>query len=108
MALARRGSAGYKKKTRRRKGKRGTAVHYAKKFAYGTLAGLAIAIPLTLAGRHFQSPELIEAGQRGGAIVASAAGGPVGQVGYQVSDALFDRFVMYQGKGVSGGSQVYL
>ena len=77
--------------------------------AIGTVAGLAVAIPLTLLGRKYNQPLLVEAGQRGGSIIASATGGPVGVTGYQIADAAFDRFVRVGGQGISGSSgQVYL
>jgi len=81
---------------------------------YGTkaikgLAGMAVSIPLTIYGQRTNNPMLIEAGQRGGAIVASAIGGTTGQIAYQAADAIFDRFVQVNGQGISGGSgQVYL
>jgi len=109
MALARRGNAGFKKKTKGRRPKRNDLKNYAKKAGLGAVAGLAISIPLTLAGRHYNRPELIEAGQRIGSIVSSKVGGPLGVTGYQIADATFDRVVVYQGSGISGSSgQVYL
>lgn len=81
---------------------------------YGTkamkgLAGLVVSIPLTMYGQRTNNPMLIEAGQRGGAIVASAIGGTTGQVAYQAADAIFDRFVTVNGSGISGSNgQVYL
>jgi len=82
---------------------------YAKKAAFGTAAGLAVSIPLTLLGQHMQIPELIEAGQRIGSVASTAVGGTVGNAAYQGADALFDRVVpMLQGGGygVTGGSGV--
>jgi len=80
---------------------------------YGTkaikgLAGMAVSIPLTMYGQRTGNPMLIEAGQRGGAIVASAIGGTAGQIAYQAADVIFDRFVSVGGQSISGGSQVYL
>ena len=83
---------------------------YAKKAAYGTAAGLAVSVPLTLAASMMNQPSLIEVANRAGAVTASMGGGPVGVVGYQVADALLDRFlnVPALGGNVTGGSQVYL
>jgi len=93
----------------RRKPKRSDLKRYAKKAGFGTLGGLAVSIPLTWAAKKFNMPELMEAGQRGGAVVASAVGGTAGQVGYQVVDAVADRFIFAQGGGgFTGTSEVYL
>jgi len=110
MSLSRRASSGFKKGGKyRRRPKRSDLKHVAKYAGYGVLGGMAISIPLTLAGRHFQRPELIEAGQRLGAIVAAKVGGTPGEVGFQLADATFDRLVVYQGGGISGSQgQVYL
>ena len=81
---------------------------YGKKAAYGALAGLAIAVPLSLGAKYLGKPALLEAADRGGSIAAAAAGGPVGVTAYQVADALFDRFVIFEGNNISGGKQVYL
>lgn len=83
---------------------------YAKKAAYGTLAGLAVSVPLTLAANMMNKPSLVEVANRGGAVTASMGGGPVGVVGYQVADALLDRVlnVPALGGNVTGGSQAYL
>jgi len=97
------------KAAKKRRPKRSDLKHYAKYAGLGVLGGMAVSIPLTLAGRHFQRPELIEAGQRVGAIVAAKVGHTAGEVGFQIADAAFDRFVVYQGGGVSGSQgQVYL
>jgi len=111
MSLQRRGSSrfsGYRRAIGRRRPHKNDLKRYGKQAAYGVMGGLAVSIPLTLLGRHYQRPELIEAGQRIGAIVASKVGGPVGETGYQLADATFDRVVMYQGAGISGGKEVYL
>jgi len=111
MSLQNRGRfAGFKKGGKyRRRPKRNDIKNVGKKAAYGVLGGMAVSIPLTLLGRHYQRPELIEAGQRVGAIVASKVGGPIGETGFQLADAAFDRVVVYQGGGVSGSQgQVYL
>jgi len=98
-----------KSKTKgRRKPQKNDIKKYGKKAAYGTAAGLAVAIPLTLAAKYLNMPQLVEVADRTGSVAASAAGGPVGVVGYQVADALFDRFVNVGGQGISGGNQVYL
>jgi len=93
----------------RRKPKRSDLKRYAKKAGFGTLAGLAVSIPLTAGAKHFNMPQLMEAGQRGGAVVASAVGGTAGQIGYQVADAIADRFILSpQGGGLTGTQEVYL
>jgi len=94
---------------RARRPKRNDLKRYAKKAGLGTAAGLAVSIPLTLAGRHYKQPILIEAGQRIGSIASTAVGGTPGNAAYQAADAVFDRFVMYQGQSISGSQgQVYL
>ncbi len=111
VALQNRGRfAGFRKGGKyRRRPKRSDVKHLAKYAGYGVLGGMAVSIPLTLLGRHFQRPELIEAGQRIGAIVAAKVGGAIGETGFQVADATFDRLVVYQGGGISGSQgQVYL
>ena len=108
MALARRGASGAKKRGGRRRPHKNDLKRYGKAAALGTVAGLAVSVPLTLLGRHYNRPELIEAGQRVGSIVASKVGGPIGVTGYQITDAVFDRVVVYQGSGVSGTREVYL
>ena len=113
LALQRRASGGFsgfrKGGKYRRRPKRSDIKHLAKYAGYGVLGGMAVSIPLTLAGRHFQRPELIEAGQRIGAIIAAKVGHTAGEVGFQVADAAFDRLVTYQGAGISGSQgQVYL
>jgi len=110
MSLSRRASSGFKKGGKyRRRPHKNDLKRYGKLAAYGVLGGLAISIPLTLLGRHYQRPELIEAGQRVGAIVAAKVGGPIGVTGYQLADAAFDRLVVYQGSGISGSQgEVYL
>jgi len=111
IALQNRGRfAGFRKGGKyRRRPKKSDAKYVGKRLAYGVLGGLAVSIPLTLAGRYYNRPELIEAGQRVGAIVASKVGGPIGETGYQIADATFDRLVVFQGQGISGSQgQVYL
>ena len=71
--------------------------------AYGTGAGLAASIGLTLLGNRLGQPMMREAGQRVGAIAASHFGGTIGQVGYQVADAVFDRYVSVPGAGRISG-----
>lgn len=79
---------------------------YGKKIALGTIAGLAISVPLTVLGRRMNQPIMIEAGQRIGSVTASYVGGPVGVAGYQTADALFDRFLVGNGGAPSfSGSQ---
>jgi len=111
MSLQRRGSsryAGFRRAVGRRRPKKNDLKRYGKAALFGTGAGLAVSIPLTLAAKYFNRPELMEVGQRAGAVVAAKAGGPVGEIGYQITDAIFDRFVFYQGQGVSGTKEVYL
>jgi len=108
MSLARRGATATKKKGKHYRKKK-TWINAAKKAALGTGAGLAVSIPLTLAARYFNKPVLQEVGQRAGAIAATVVGGPAGETGYQAGDAIFDRFVQYEGQGISGTpGQVYL
>jgi len=107
MALARRGAGGAKKKSKRYR-KKATWKNMAKKAAIGTAAGMAISATLTYAAKHFNKPELMEAGQRGGAIVAGALGGTPGQVGYQVADAVFDRVLFGQNQISGTSGMVYL
>jgi len=108
MSLARRGATATKKKGKKYRHKK-TWKNVAKKAGLGVVAGLAISIPLTLAGRHFNEPLLIEAGQRVGSVASTAVGGTPGNAAYQTADAIFDRVVVYQGSGISGSQgQVYL
>jgi len=110
LALSRRASgvrASFKKGGKRRP-KKNDLKKYLKKAAIGTAAGLAVAVPLTFAAKHFNMPELMEVGQRAGAVVASAGGGTAGQVGYQVIDSIADRFILSNGGSVVGTSEVYL
>jgi len=81
---------------------------YGMKAAKGLGLGLAVSIPLTLAGQKFNMPMLVEAGQRIGSVASTAVGGTIGNAAYQGADAIFDRFVSIQGQSISGGSQVYL
>jgi len=104
----RRRASGALRSVRRRRPKKNDLKRYAKKAALGTVAGLAVAIPISLAAKHLNMPHLVEVADRGGAIAASAIGGTFGQIGYQVADSLFDRFVVFNGGNISGGSQVYL
>lgn len=97
-----------KTKTKARRPRKNDLTKYAKKAGLGTLAGLAVAIPVSLLAKYTNNPKLVEVADRGGSIAASAVGGTAGVVGYQIADAVFDRFVIYNGGGVSGGRQVYL
>jgi len=97
-----------KVKSKARRPRKNDLKKYGKKLAYGTVAGLAVAIPLSLAAKFTNTPQLVEVADRAGSVAASAAGGPVGVIGYQLADAVFDRFVVYNGQGISGSSQVYL
>jgi len=98
-----------KVKSKARRPRKNDLKKYGKKVALGTAAGLIVAIPLTLAAKYFQKPVLKEVAQRGGAIAASAAGGTIGETGFQAADAIFDRFVVVGGEGISGtAGNVYL
>jgi len=97
-----------KTKTKARRPRKNDLKKYGKKLAFGTILGLAVAIPLSLAAKYTNTPALVEVADRAGSVAASVGGGPVGVIGYQAADALFDRFVIYNGQGISGGSQVYL
>jgi len=102
--------AGFRKGGKfRKRPKKNDLKKYGKKAAYGTALGLAVSIPLTFAAKHLNMPQLMEAGQRGGAVAASAVGGTAGQIGYQVVDAIADRFILSpQGGGLTGTQEVYL
>ena len=115
MALRRRAStAGLRRfagRTRRRASsyKKSGMKRDLKRAGLGAAAGLLVSIPLTLLGRHYNQPLAIEAGQRVGSIVSTAAGGTPGNAAYQGADALFDRFVRVNGQGITGSQgQVYL
>jgi len=97
-----------KAKSKARRPRKNDVSKYAKKAALGTVAGLAVAIPLSLAAKYTNTPALVEIADRAGSVAASALGGPVGVIGYQIADAAFDRFVVYNGQAVSGGQQVYM
>jgi len=93
----------------KRRPKRSDLKKYLKKGAFGTAVGLAVSIPLTFAAKKYNMPQLMEAGQRGWAVAASAVGGTAGQIGYQVIDAIADRFILSpQGGGLTGTQEVYL
>jgi len=109
MSLARRGASGIKKKSGRRGHRRNATKNLAVKAGKGIALGLAISIPLTLAARYFNKPILMEVGQRFGSVASTAVGGTPGNAAYQAADAVFDRFVSFQGQGISGQPlQVYL
>jgi len=107
MSLARRGAGGFKKKSKRRHKHSGWK-NNAKKAAMGGAAGVAVSIPLTIAAKHYNQPILMEIGQRVGSIVSTIFGGTPGNAAYQTIDAVADRVVMYQGRGVTGTNQVYI
>jgi len=98
----------YIKKRGGRRPKRNDLKKYAKKAALGTVAGLAVAIPVSLAAKYLGRPELVEVADRAGAVAAGAIGGTAGQISYQIADAVFDRFVVFGGQSISGGNQSYL
>jgi len=102
--------SGFKKGGKfRRRPQKNDLKKYGKKALYGTGLGLAVSIPLTFAAKHLNMPQLMEAGQRGGAVAASAVGGTAGQIGYQIVDAIADRFIFAQGgQGLTGTREVYL
>ena len=81
---------------------------YAKKAGYGALAGMALAVPVSLAAKYLGKPELLEVADRGGSVAAAFGGGPMGVAAYQVADALFDRFVIFENTNISGGRGGYL
>ena len=108
LAPLRRRARSYGGRIARRRPKRNDMKRLAKKGALGAAAGMAVAIPISLAAKYLNKPALVEVADRGGAIAASALGGTPGVIAYQVADAVFDRFVVYNGQGISGGSQVYL
>lgn len=64
-----------------------------KKLVLGAAAGLAVSLGMNYLGpRTGLAPiQQAEIGQRGGAIAASHFGGTIGQIGFQVGDALLDR-----------------
>jgi len=96
-------------RSRVRRPKRNDLKNYGKKLAIGAAAGLLIAIPLTYAAKRYNKPELMEAGQRGGAVAAAKFGGPIGEIGFQVIDAIADRFILSNGSSYSGTQgQAYL
>ena len=78
-----------------------------RKVAIGALAGLAISAPLTILGQRTGNPLFVELGQRGGSIASAHLGGGMGNLGYQVGDALFDRFVSVGGNPISGARGGY-
>lgn len=77
----------------------------------GLAAGLAIAVPASFLAQRLNAPIIFEAGERGGAIAASALGGTWGQVAFQAADAAIERVLPQLGTGSGGGigrlSQVY-
>ena len=78
------------------------AMDMAKDTAIGAGVGVATSIGLTMLGNYVNQPSLREVGQRTGAVLASHFGGTPGQVGYQVVDAVADRYVRFGGASVSG------
>lgn len=76
---------------------------YVKKVAKGALAGLAVAVPLSLFARYSGRPELFELGERAGAVAASKFGGTWGQVGFQALDAAVERLIPRIAGGPGGG-----
>jgi len=99
-----------KGKTKGRRPKKNDLKKYAKKLALGAVTGLAVSIPLTLLSRYTNQPALMEVGQRAGSVVSAQLGGGLGNAGYQIGDAIFDRFVFANGNIVSGtqGGMTYL
>jgi len=95
-----------KKKTGARRPRKNDLKKYGKKLMFGTAAGMLVAVPLSLVAKYTNTPALVELADRAGSVAASVAGGSVGVIGYQAADAMFDRFVIYNGGGVSGSSQV--
>ena len=87
---------------RRTNRKKDMAMRMARDAAVGAGVGAATSIGLTMVGNYTNQPALREVGQRTGAILASHFGGTPGQVGYQVVDAVADRYVRFNGMAVSG------
>ena len=87
---------------RRTSRKKDYAMDIAKDAGIGAGVGVATSIGLTMLGNYINQPSLREVGQRTGAVLASHFGGTPGQVGYQVVDAVADRYVRFGGASVSG------
>ena len=90
-----------------RRRRRDQGMSMVKKAAKGGLIGIAASIGMTIVGQRLGQPLLAEAGQRGGAILASKFGGTAGQAAYQVLDAAFDRVVSVPGYGTVSGTRGY-
>lgn len=69
----------------------------------GLAAGLAVAVPASFIAQRTGQPAVFEAGERLGAIAASAVGGTWGQVAFQAADALVERALPQLGTGSGGG-----
>ena len=103
LRLRSRGSrAGTKRKGKGRRRKRDETKKMAKDAAFGGLGGLAASIGLTVAGRYLNQPVMAEVGQRAGAVIAGHLGGDIGQITYQVGDAVADRYLRNNGMVLSG------
>ena len=87
---------------RRTSRKKDYAMDIVKDTGIGAGVGIATSIGLTMLGNYINQPRLREVGQRTGAVLASHFGGTPGQIGYQVVDAVADRYVGVNGMRVSG------
>ena len=90
------------KKSKGRRRKQDMTKRMLKDAVYGGLGGLAASIGLTMAGRYLNQPVMAEVGQRTGAVVAGHLGNDIGQVTYQVGDAIADRYLRNNGMVLSG------
>ena len=86
-----------------RRPRRDETKKFIKKATYGTVAGLAVTVPLSFAARYFNMPELFEVGERAGAVAATHFGGTAGQIGFQTLDAVVERVIPSIAAGPGGG-----
>jgi len=76
-------------KSKARRPRKNDLKKYGTKALKGAGLGMLIAVPLTYAGKKYNQPMLIEAGQRLGSIASTVGGGTVGNASYQAVDAIF-------------------